>query len=136
MSIEAQDVKNGDTATKPNDPTENEFAFKGWFADAEFKTEFDFGSAIKENTTIYAKWEENKVEPTDNNTTSEGNDKKQDGNDTTQDGKDTTQTEGIGMVWLWVAIGVVVIALAVTGFVLFKKKNSDNPTETEEQQKS
>ena len=46
----------GKKVAKPEDPTKTDYVFAGWFADAEFTTEFDFGVAITKATTIYAKW--------------------------------------------------------------------------------
>lgn len=42
---------------KPNDPVRNGFIFEGWYADPEFKTEWNFATDIAdEGTVIYAKW--------------------------------------------------------------------------------
>ena len=37
-------------------PQRDNFAFAGWYAEAECITPFDFNTDIKEDTTIYAKW--------------------------------------------------------------------------------
>lgn len=53
-------VKNDETVIKPTDPTKENFEFKGWYIDKDLNTEFNlFGSTIKKNYTLYAKWEEN-----------------------------------------------------------------------------
>ena len=37
-------------------PTVEGYTFIGWYADADYTTEFDFTKPIKSNTTVYAKW--------------------------------------------------------------------------------
>ncbi len=55
--IEAQTVNDGETATEPEAPTkEGCYEFAGWYADEDLTTTYDFGSAITDNITIYAKW--------------------------------------------------------------------------------
>ncbi len=54
--IAAQTVKDGSKAEKPADPTESNWAFKGWYTDAKFQTAFDFDTAITADITLYAKW--------------------------------------------------------------------------------
>ena len=55
-SVAAQTVVGGKTATKPADPTKNAYSFAGWYTDSACTKAFDFNSAIKANTTLYAKW--------------------------------------------------------------------------------
>ncbi len=52
----AQVINCGDVATKPSDPTSSGFVFDGWYVDEVCSEAFDFGTAITEDTTIYAKW--------------------------------------------------------------------------------
>jgi len=61
----AQIVTEGEKATVPTKPTKAGFYFRGWYADAEFKTLFDFNTPITKATTVYAKWDENIVVETD-----------------------------------------------------------------------
>ena len=57
--VEAQSVLNGKTVTKPADPTRDGYLFIGWYADAEFKTPFEFSSqTVTADTTVYARWTE------------------------------------------------------------------------------
>ena len=43
---------------QPNMPIRKGYIFKGWYADPEFKTPWDFGKSIaQKGTVIYAKWE-------------------------------------------------------------------------------
>lgn len=53
-------VKAEDNVTKPTDPVKENYSFAGWYIDSKFKEEFTlFGSPIKKNYTLYAKWTEN-----------------------------------------------------------------------------
>lgn len=45
-------------AVQPADPALDGYVFSGWYEEDTFETEFDFDTAITEDTTIYAKWEE------------------------------------------------------------------------------
>ena len=55
--IASQTVKAGSKATKPAaDPVEGGYIFDGWYTEKALLNRFDFGSAIKEDTTLYAKW--------------------------------------------------------------------------------
>lgn len=47
---------------KPANPVKDGYIFKGWYADAEFKNEFEFKTLVQRNTTIYAKWDNLKGE--------------------------------------------------------------------------
>lgn len=58
-NISTETVKQGNSVSKPTDPTLDDYVFDGWYTDSTFSTEFDFnGSAITGNVTIYAKWKE------------------------------------------------------------------------------
>lgn len=60
-SFEDQTIEHGETI-KPDKLTIPEvegYTFDGWYADADYTTEFDFTQPIKRNTKIYAKWEKN-----------------------------------------------------------------------------
>ena len=49
-------VKSGQTITKPEDPTKEEFIFAGWWTSPEYKTEYSFSSAVVSDITLYARW--------------------------------------------------------------------------------
>ena len=58
--VAQQNVKNGQTATKPTDPAKDGYIFAGWYtkdAVGNWAAEpFDFNTAIMDNMTLYAKW--------------------------------------------------------------------------------
>ena len=62
--IDSQTVcywQNNSKVTRPaTDPTKTGYVFKGWY-DSSLATEFDFDTQISSNTTIYAKWEAEKL---------------------------------------------------------------------------
>ena len=64
-SVESQKVKDGEKANKPEDPTNGEKSFMGWFTDRGDK--FDFNTVIRNDMTLKAKWdvtgEKNPVDP-------------------------------------------------------------------------
>lgn len=54
----AQTVENGAKATKPADPTAEDYSFQGWYTDTRYTMEYDFSKEVTEDTTVYAKWNE------------------------------------------------------------------------------
>ena len=58
-AVSAQKVKYNGTANEPEDPTKDEYTFKGWFKEKELTNKFVFTTPIKADTTIYAKWVKN-----------------------------------------------------------------------------
>ena len=61
--VDAQTVNEGAKATKPADPTAEGYNFKGWYADENLTNEFDFETAIKADTTVYANWKKKADKP-------------------------------------------------------------------------
>ena len=56
-AVASQQVKKGEHATRPEDPTKANFDFAGWFKEAACENDFDFSTeAIMANTTVYANW--------------------------------------------------------------------------------
>ena len=53
-AVAQQNVKNGQTATKPTDPTKEGYKFGGWY-DGDAK--FDFDTPITKDTTLTAQWQ-------------------------------------------------------------------------------
>lgn len=57
LGIPQQYVPYNGTGTRPAAPTLLGYTFKGWFADSECTTEFDFEAPITSNVVAYAKWQ-------------------------------------------------------------------------------
>ncbi len=57
-------VEEGDSATKPSDPTRTGYIFNGWYTDAACTTKADVIAAINKDTTFYAGWLEETVKVT------------------------------------------------------------------------
>ena len=53
-AVAQQNVKNGQTATKPTDPTKEGYKFGGWY---DGDTKFDFDTPITKDTTLTAQWQ-------------------------------------------------------------------------------
>lgn len=56
--VTSQSVKEGEKATKPADPTREGYEFLGWYTSETSTNKFDFGTEIKEDITLIAKWSE------------------------------------------------------------------------------
>lgn len=54
--VPAQKVEEGNTASKPNNPTRDTYTFAGWYLNNE---EYDFNTKITKDITITAKWSKN-----------------------------------------------------------------------------
>ena len=54
--IKPAEIKKGTAMTKPADPVMPGYKFIGWYKDY---AEYDFSTAVNENITLKAKWEEN-----------------------------------------------------------------------------
>ena len=57
--IESQTVESGGKVTKPTAPTKTGYTFVGWYLNSEKTTAYDFGTVVKSNITLYAKWNVN-----------------------------------------------------------------------------
>lgn len=55
-AVASQSVMSGNLATRPTDPTKTNYVFVDWYSDEELTTIFSFGTAILNDTTLYAKW--------------------------------------------------------------------------------
>lgn len=49
-------VKEGETISKPADPTKEGYDFKGWYSDKELKTPYAFSTPVQGDLTLYADW--------------------------------------------------------------------------------
>ena len=56
-SVSPQSVGYNETATRPDDPVKSGEIFCDWYGDSEYKELFDFKTAIKSDTTVYARFE-------------------------------------------------------------------------------
>ena len=54
--IAPQYVREGETATRPEDPVRDGFIFVNWYADDACETLYDFSSPVTKKTSVYAKW--------------------------------------------------------------------------------
>ncbi|MCR5250956.1 MAG: InlB B-repeat-containing protein [Lachnospiraceae bacterium] len=54
--VAPQEVVSGNRAVKPADPTDAEYVFGGWFADASYAKTFDFETPVTSDLIVYAKW--------------------------------------------------------------------------------
>ena len=52
----AEKVNDGGTAAKPADPTRSGYTFTGWFDAQSGGNEFNFGTAVTADITLYAQW--------------------------------------------------------------------------------
>ena len=55
-SVAKQTVAYGAKASKPSDPTLDDSLFVGWYTDTACTEAYDFGSAVKSDLALYAKW--------------------------------------------------------------------------------
>jgi formylglycine-generating enzyme required for sulfatase activity len=55
-AIPSQTVTEGDTATRPGNPTKGGYGFDDWYADSGLTTPFNFDTKITDNTTVHAWW--------------------------------------------------------------------------------
>lgn len=55
--VQAQDVYDMKHATKPEDPTKEDYVFAGWYTDEELTNAYDFSTPVTQDITLYAKWE-------------------------------------------------------------------------------
>ena len=51
-------VGDGRTLTPPTAPTKSGYTFAGWYTDETLESEYDFETAVTEDFTLYAKWDE------------------------------------------------------------------------------
>ena len=54
--VESQVVNAGTNATKPDDPTKDDYIFEGWYSNSELTNLYNFITPVTEDITLYAKW--------------------------------------------------------------------------------
>ncbi len=64
-AVDKKTVSRNATVEKPADPTREGYIFDGWYTDKDCTQEYDFDSKVTKNMTLYAKWIEDKEEPTE-----------------------------------------------------------------------
>ena len=57
------EVKEGNKLSNVTNPTRAGYNFMGWYSDRALTTKFNFDTKITSNISIYAKWEENNLDP-------------------------------------------------------------------------
>ncbi len=55
--VETQTIEEGGKATRPTDPTKDDYTFGGWFLSSSYKKEFDFETPITTDYILFAKWD-------------------------------------------------------------------------------
>ena len=63
-AIASQTIPSGTPVQEPEVPVREGYIFAGWYSDTSYTTPWNFGTAVKENTILYAKWEEHEVPDT------------------------------------------------------------------------
>lgn len=56
---DAKTVKEGETVSKPSNPTRSGYSFSGWYAEKSGGKQFDFKTGITKDLTLYAHWTSN-----------------------------------------------------------------------------
>ena len=89
---------------------DNKYKIDGLYADAEYKTEFDFNNAITTDTTIYAKISEVPTEEPE-----------KEPEEVVEEEKDDTPKTGVNS---YLGLATFIIALSVAGIIFTKKRNN------------
>lgn len=55
----AQQVRSGETATEPANPSRSGYIFNGWYKDSECIEKYNFSESVTSNITLYAGWHQN-----------------------------------------------------------------------------
>ena len=53
-----QTVLSGEKIARPEDPEREGYTFGGWFYSTAYTSEYDFGTKLTSNRTVYARWDE------------------------------------------------------------------------------
>lgn len=56
---DAKTVKEGETVSKPSNPSRSGYSFSGWYVEKSGGKQFDFKTGITSNLTLYAHWSSN-----------------------------------------------------------------------------
>ena len=130
------EVRKGSTVSKPEDPVREGYTFAGWYADEALTEAYDFGSAVNEDTTLYAKWTEDggseqpnpPVDPEDPNKPGDPG-KPEDPNKPGKPGADNKPGKpglpqtGDNTLFMVGGIMIVAVAALVAGFYLKRRRS-------------
>ncbi|MEE0640811.1 MAG: InlB B-repeat-containing protein, partial [Acutalibacteraceae bacterium] len=125
--------------SKPEDPVREGYTFADWYADEALTEAYDFGSAVNEDTVLYAKWTEDggaeqpnpPVDPEDPNKPGKPEDpnKPVDPNKPGKPGADNKPGKpglpqtGDNTLFMVGGIAVVAVAALVAGFYLKRRRS-------------
>ena len=129
-------VLKGSKVSKPEDPVREGYTFAGWYADEALTEAYDFGSAVNEDTVLYAKWTEDggaekpepPVDPEDPNKPGDPG-KPEDPNKPGKPGADNKPGKpglpqtGDNTLFMVGGIMVVAVAALVAGFYLKRRRS-------------
>ena len=109
-AVENQIVCVDSLVTTPAVPTKDGYAFKGWYTDAECTDAYDFETAVTDDMTLYAKWEEVQTQP-EPETPSDEN-------------AEVNNQNNAGLIWgiAGTAAGILIISGIVFGIVIAKRR--------------
>lgn len=119
--VDAQKVNEGAKATKPADPSAEGYNFKGWYADENFTNEFDFETAIRADTTVYAKWEKKADKPAEPSKPSEPTHPTKPAKTNPTTGAESPKTGDNSNIALLIAL-LFVSGIGVFGTTVYSKK--------------
>jgi len=57
-AVVTQIIRNGNTATRPEDPIRSGYVFLGWYSNSGLTIPYNFSTPVTSNITLYAKWNE------------------------------------------------------------------------------
>ena len=111
--IVSQKVCVDSLVTEPTVPTKDGYKFKGWYSDEECTDAYDFETAVTDDVTLYAKWEEvqTQPEPTEPENSAEEN-------------TEVNNQNNNALIWgiAGTAAGILIIAGIVVGIVIVKRR--------------
>ena len=57
-AVASQTIIDGETATRPINPTKTDYDFVGWYTEDTYVNQYDFSTPVTADITLYAKWVE------------------------------------------------------------------------------
>ena len=114
---EAQTVKGGSCATRPDDLTAEGFTFGGWYLDEACTKPYDFSTAVTQDVTLYAAWTavpSGEDEPEDPDTPERKDSPQNDTSPSKNEGRPAALPKTSDPFDARLAIGLVVLGLVLT----------------------